>query len=128
MALLRCFHLIRMLSMSTASVVVSVVIAVVAIGSAAGKLTKQPKIIESLKTVGLPDKHVNTLAILEILGAAGVLIGLKSKPLGVISAIALALYFIGAVIAHVRANDAKNAPPAAVLALIAIAAAVLRAR
>jgi hypothetical protein len=44
----------------------------------------------------------------------------------VAAAIGLVLYFLGAVITHVKAGDTKGIPAPLVFALLAVAAAVLR--
>ncbi|MFC7740434.1 DoxX family protein [Nocardiopsis composta] len=67
---------------------------------------------------------VPPLAALEFAGAAGLLIGLLYRPLGIAAGIGLVLYFIGAVAAHVRAKDLQGAPGPAVL-LAASAATVV---
>jgi len=108
-----------------ATVVVSVLLAVAALGSAGSKLSKQPKVVEGLTTVGVPLSWFPRLAALEIAGAIGLLIGLAVARLGIAAAIGLVAYFVGAVIAHVRVKD-KNLAPPAVLGLLAVAALVLR--
>jgi hypothetical protein len=107
---------------NTVHIVVSVLIAVVALASAAAKLTRQPKVVESLAKVHVPDAWVPGLAALEIAGAAGVFIGFAVRPLGIAAAIGLTLYFLGAVIAHIRVRDPQWQAPL-VLTLIAAAAA-----
>lgn len=111
--------------MFVATVIVSLLIALAATGSAIGKLTKQAQVVEALRTVGVPDSKVPVLAALELAGAAGVVIGLWVAPLGVAAALGLTLYFIGAVVAHLRVNDRHIQPPAA-LAVVAAIALVLR--
>ncbi len=51
------------------------------------------------------------LAVAELAGAVGLLVGLKVAPLGIAAGVGLALYFVGAVAAHVRAEDKNVAPP-----------------
>lgn len=111
--------------MFVATVVVSVLLALAALGSGMGKLTKQPKIVESLTGLGVPSSWFPFLALAEIAGAVGLLVGLGVAPLGIAAAIGLIAYFVGAVLTHIKAKDKNFAPPA-VLALIAVAALVLR--
>ncbi len=108
------------------TVVLSVLLALAAIGSAAGKLTRQQRIVDQLTGLGVPLSWFSPLAGAEIAGGVGILVGLGVPALGIAAAIGLALYFVGAVITHVRVGDKEIAPPA-VLAAIAIAVAVLRA-
>lgn len=111
--------------MFVATVVVSVLLALAAAGSGVGKLTRQPKLVESLSGLGVPMRWLPPLAAAEIVGAAGLLIGLAVAPLGIAAAVGLIAYFVGAVVTHLRAKDTKFAPPAA-LAALAVVALVLR--
>jgi len=111
--------------MFVATVIVTVLLALAALGSAMAKLTKQPKLVEQLTGLGVPQSWLPRLAVAEIAGAVGLLVGLKVAALGIAAAIGLIAYFVGAVITHVRKHD-KEIAPAAVLALVAVAALVLR--
>ena len=111
--------------MFVVTVVVSVLLSLALVGSAAGKLTKNPKIVEQLTGLGVPAARLPVLAVLELAGAAGLLVGLGVPALGVAAAIGVILYFVGAVVTHVRAHDKMIAPPV-VLGLVAVAAMVLR--
>ncbi|KOU69598.1 hypothetical protein ADK61_37405 [Streptomyces sp. XY66] len=64
-------------------------------------------------------------ATLKAAGAVGLVAGLWVTPLGVAAAVGVTLYFVGAVVSHLRVKDYELAP-AAVLALVAAAALVLR--
>jgi len=78
-----------------------------------------------MASVGVPEGKVWLLAGAEIAGAAGLIAGLWLWPLGVAAAAGVALYFVGAVSAHLRKYDLKIAP-AFVLLLWGVAALVLR--
>lgn len=54
---------------------------------------------------------------MELAAAAGLLVGIAWRPLGVAAAIGVVLYFLGAIGAHARVKDVKGMPPAAVLLL-----------
>ena len=112
--------------MFIATVVVSVLLALAAIGSALGKFSKNPKVVENLSGVGVPLSWFPFLGAAEVAGGVGLLVGLGVAPLGMAAAIGLVLYFLGAVGAHVKANDTKGIPPALVLALVSGAALALR--
>lgn len=114
--------------MFVATVIVSVLLAVAAFGSGMGKLTKQPKLVENLTGhLGVPMSWIALLGIAEVAGALGLGIGLKVAPLGIAAGVGLVLYFVGAVASHVRVKDnAGLTAPAAVLALISVAAVILR--
>lgn len=111
--------------MFVATVVVSVLLALAALASGAAKLSRQPKLMESLAGLGVPVAWLPRLAGAEIAGALGLLLGLRFAPLGILAAAGLVAYFVGAVITHVRADDSEIAAPAA-LAVLSAVALVLR--
>ncbi|WP_281689784.1 DoxX family protein [Pseudonocardia thermophila] len=107
--------------MFIATAVVSVVLAALLLVSAHGKLTREPKQMQTLKNVGVPEDKVWLLATAEIAGAAGLLAGLFWWPVGAAAGIGVVLYFIGAVAAHLRVGD-KRIAPAAIILVLAVAA------
>jgi uncharacterized membrane protein YphA (DoxX/SURF4 family) len=113
--------------MTIVAAVLSLLIAAVAIASAAGKLTKNPKIIEGITHVGVTESQIPMLAALEVLGGVAVLLGFVVPWLGVAGAVGLTLYFLGAVVFHLRTGDGPDvfAVPL-VLALLAAVAAITR--
>ncbi|CAL9626715.1 DoxX family protein [Streptomyces sp. enrichment culture] len=111
--------------MFIATVIVTTLFALVLFLSAYGKLTRDPQQMRTLEHVGFPERHVSLLAVAEIAGAAGILTGLASPPLGVAAAIGLIAYFTGAVVSHLRVRDRRILPPGALL-LTAVAALTLR--
>ena len=97
----------------------AVVLATIAIVSAMGKLRKMPQVIESMTHVGVKPNQIPLLAYLEIAGAVGILIGIAIPTFAFISAGALMLYFLGAVVAHLRVKDKfKDFAPALFLAVL----------
>jgi hypothetical protein len=107
--------------------ITTVLLAAICLNSAAMKLQKNEQVLASIHgTVGVPERHLPTLAALEIAGAAGILIGLWLEPLGIAAAIGLVAYFVGAVIGHLRVRDFKGV--AAPLAPLVLAVAVLTLR
>lgn len=113
--------------MFIAYIIIAVVLALSLLASAALKLRRDPRVIESIhETVGVPLRFLPHLAALEIAAAAGLLIGVAWAPLGVAAAAGAVLYMIGAVISHARVQDLKGmANPTLPLAL-AVAALVTR--
>lgn len=75
--------------------------------------------------MGIRLKWFPHLAALLLAGAVGLLVGIAWAPLGIAAAAGVALYFVGALIAHLRAKDPAIFPPLMFLAL-AVAALVLR--
>ncbi|QLL05412.1 DoxX family protein [Mycobacterium vicinigordonae] len=68
-----------------------------------------------------------TLAALKLAGAAGLVIGLLwLRPIGIAAAAGLVLFFVGAVVTHIRAGVLSNiAFPGAYLLLSAVSLALL---
>ncbi|WP_327353347.1 DoxX family protein [Streptomyces sp. NBC_01304] len=104
---------------------VGTLLALVLSASAFLTFTRNDGITESMAKVGVPDSWLPRLATLKTAGAIGLLVGLAVAPIGVAAAIGVVLYFVGAVVTHVRAKNYEMAP-AVVLALIAAAVLVLR--
>ena len=111
--------------MFIAYAIVASVLSLALVGSAVGKLTKNPKIVESISGVGVPLNWLPLLALAELAGAAGLIIGLWVPALGIAAGVGVVLYFLGAVIAHLRVKHNDIAPPL-VLGLVAVATIVLR--
>jgi hypothetical protein len=110
--------------MSTATVLVSVVLAMMFLATAAGKLTGHVASVAIRDHLAIPVVRWQQIGLLEVAGAAGVLIGLALRPLGIAAAAGLVLLSLGAIATHVRAGDKPAAALPAVAAL-ALAAAVL---
>jgi uncharacterized membrane protein YphA (DoxX/SURF4 family) len=110
-----------------ALVVLTILLALLALNSAVMKLRRNEQVLTSISgTVGFPERHLPVLAGLEIAGAAGILIGLWLEPLGIAAAIGLVAYFLGALIGHLRVGDTKGAAAPVVPLLLSIAVLVLR--
>ncbi|MBK6856543.1 MAG: DoxX family protein [Microthrixaceae bacterium] len=107
--------------------IATVLLAVMAAGSAAKKLQKDPQVVDVIGgTVGVPDRYFPVLAALELAGAAGILIGLWLAPLGIAAAAGLVAYFLGAMLGHLRVGDTKGLAMPLVPLALAIAVLVLR--
>ena len=112
--------------MFVVAAVVSVLLAVVLAGSALGKLRQDRRAVAPLTAVGVPPAWFPRLALAELAGAVGLVVGLFVWPIGVAAAIGVVAYFVGAVLTHVRAKDPNVVPPGALGALGAVAG-ILRA-
>ncbi|MFJ7129519.1 DoxX family protein [Streptomyces sp. NPDC098101] len=111
--------------MFIAYAVVAALLALALSASAFFTFTRNPQIIDNMTRFGVPESWFPWLAAAKAAGAIGLLVGLAVPALGEAAAIGVILYFLGAVITHLRAKDYVVAP-AAVLALLAAAALVLR--
>ena len=113
--------------MGIASLVITVLLAAMALFSGFGKLRNDPHIVKVIhETVGVPMKYFPLLATCEIAGAAGLVVGIWWWPLGVAAAIGLLLYFFGAVLSHLRVGDLKGIGPAASLFTLSVAVLCLQ--
>ncbi len=93
--------------MFIALVVAAVLLAAMCASSASLKLRKDERSVAAIGgTGGVPLRLFPVLAALELAGAAGILIGLWLEPLGVAAA-GLAVYFLGAVVGHLRVGDTE---------------------
>jgi hypothetical protein len=112
--------------MFVAYAAVAILLSLALVASGAAKLTKNPRVVDGINVaVGVPLSWFPALALAEIAGAIGLIIGLWVPGLGIAAGIGVVLYFAGAVAAHLRAHDPQFASPVA-LGLIAAAAITLR--
>ena len=106
--------------MTIALNIFATVLAFAAIGSAIAKLLKVPDVMASMTAVGVKPNQVPLLAWLEIAGGLGLILGIWNKSLGLLASFALALYFLGAIGAHLKAKS-KVADAAPAIGIFAIA-------
>lgn len=108
------------------TIFVAVALAALFLLSGATKILPIPASLEGRDELGVPAAAWSLLGAAEVAGAAGVLIGLSVKPLGIAAAIGLVLVALGGFGAHRRAKDPwAKAVPAVVAVLLATAALVL---
>jgi hypothetical protein len=106
-------------------VVVSTLFAIILVLSAGGKLARQESQMATLRKVGFPDDKVWLLAAAEIAGGIGLVVGLFWWLLGVAAAAGVILYFLGAILSHLRMHD-RNVTAAAAMLVFVAAALVIR--
>ncbi|MDG4864356.1 DoxX family protein [Streptomyces sp. T-3] len=111
--------------MFLAYAVLGALLALALSGSAFLMFTRNEAITTNMVKLGVPDSWLPRLATLKAAGAIGLLAGLVVPLIGSAAALGVVLFFVGAVVTHVRAKDYEVAP-AVVLALIAVAALALR--
>lgn len=112
--------------MFAATIVISVLLAVLLVLSAFIKLTRRQPFVQGYLRVGVPEDKLRYLAMILLAGAAGLIIGLWWPPVGIAAAAGLLCYFAAAVTAHLRASDGQNTPTPVTFAVLAGAALVLR--
>jgi hypothetical protein len=101
--------------MFLAYAVAAVVFGLANANSAVAKLRRADRVVGVLTAAGIPSSWFVPLALLNLAGAIGLLIGIAWRPIGIAAAIGLVLYFAGAVAAHLRVKDLKHVPGPAVL-------------
>ncbi|MEV3874410.1 DoxX family protein [Streptomyces sp. NPDC049906] len=106
-------------------VVLAVLVSLLLVFSGRGMLVGDKNIVETMERVGVPRRSYTVLALLKFAGALGLLAGIFYRPLGIAAAVGLVLYFLGAVVAHLRADDLKGAPSPFVLAVVSAIPLVL---
>lgn len=111
--------------MGTATTAVTILLVVVLLASAAAKLRKVQQAVEPILAVGVPAHRVPQLAALEVAGAVGLLVGFAVPVVGIAAAVGVVLYFVGAVVAHLRVGD-RAVGPALFVLVLAVAVLVLR--
>ena len=107
--------------------VITVAFALMVTYSGVGKIRRDPLPVRVVhETIGLPLKYFPLLAACEFAGAAGLVVGIWWPPIGIAAGIGLVLYFVGAIVAHLRVGDFKGIGSAAFMLTLAVAALDLR--
>jgi hypothetical protein len=116
--------------MHIAYVVITLTTAVVTAGIAVADLIPAGFVLANSAEVGVPRSWLPALGAVKLAGAVGLVVGLLSLPaLGIAAAIGLVLFFVGAVITHLRARVFYNiAFPGAYLCLSAATLALMVVR
>ena len=111
--------------MFIAYVVVTLLAAAANIFSATLDFIRYKQVLINMAKAGVSESWITMLGILKAAGAPGLLIGISVPPMGTAAAVSLVLFFVGAIITHVRARDYSFGLAMAFL-LLAVAALVLR--
>ncbi|MGI8690690.1 MAG: DoxX family protein [Thermomicrobiales bacterium] len=111
--------------MFTAYVVVTVLLAVLLAGAATADFVRYQQVLIAMAKADVPESWLTTLGILKAAGALGLLVGFAVPLIGTAAAVGLILFFVGAIITHLRARDYSLAY-AAVYLLLTVTALVLR--
>jgi hypothetical protein len=114
-------------AMSVALYLITAVLAATLAYSAILKLSSRPAVIESYARVGVPAQRLPLLAVVLLVGAAGLLAGWLWTPIGLTAAAALVVYFALALTAHATHRDLAHATPPLVILVLAVTATGLYA-
>ena len=113
--------------MRAAYLAVTILTAAIATFSGAAKIRRDPKVVKVIhEIVGVPMEYLTLLAACEFAGALGIVAGIWWPPLGVAAGVGLVIYFIGAVVSHLRVGDAAGIGPAVFVLALSSAALVTR--
>jgi hypothetical protein len=106
--------------MHTAYVVVTLLAVVANVGIAVADLLRARFVLANSASVGVPESWLVPLGLVKAAGAAGLLLGLLGVPLiGTVAGACLVLFFVGAVLTHLRARNYALGFPGAFLVLAA---------
>jgi uncharacterized membrane protein YphA (DoxX/SURF4 family) len=86
--------------MTIALIIFASLLSFAAIGSAISKLMKVPDVMTAMAKVGVAPNRIPLLALLEIAGGLGLIVGIWMPTLGLLASLGLVLYFVGALFAH----------------------------
>lgn len=111
--------------MFTAYVVVTVVAAVTNAGAATLDFVRHQRVLTAMARTGVPASWLYLLGVLKAAGALGLLVGIAVPVIGTAAAAGLVLFFVAAIITHLRARDYAISLATGFL-LLAVAALVLR--
>ena len=111
--------------MFTAYLIVTVLAAAANIFSATLDFIRFKQILINMAKVGVSESWLTMFGALKAAGALGLLVGIRVPLIGIAAAVGLVLFFVGAIITHLRVRD-YSFGLAIVFLLIAVAALVLR--
>jgi len=113
--------------MHTAYLAITVVFALLVSFSGVGKIRRDPRQVKVIQeTVGVPLRFFPLLAACEFAGAVGLVVGIWWPLIGIAAGIGLALYFVGAIVSHLRVGDVKGIGSATFMLVVAAGALALR--
>jgi hypothetical protein len=112
--------------MSTATSIVSTLLAAILAAAAVRKLSHREDVVASYQLVGVPPERLDHLAFILLAGAAGLVLGLFWAPIGVAAGIGVVGYFVLAILAHIRHHDERHLPTPVAIEVLAVATLTLR--
>lgn len=106
-------------------VIVTVLAAAANIYAATNDFTRPAWLLTSMSKLGVPESWLPIFGILKAAGALGLLVGIGMPLIGIAAAAGLTVFFIGAVITHLRARDYSLGRGVPVMFLLIAAAALV---
>ena len=113
--------------MFTAYIIFTLLASAANIYAAVSDFARPAWLLANMTRLGIPESWLPALGVLKAAGALGLLFGIAVPLIGVAAAAGLTLFFVGAVITHLRAGDRSlgNGVPILFL-LLAVSALMLR--
>ena len=111
--------------MFTVYIIVTVLTAAANFFSATLDFIRYKQVLINMAKAGVPESWITMLGILKAAGALGLLVGFGVPLIGTAAAVGLVLFFVAAIITHLRARD-YSFGLAVVFLLLAVAELVLR--
>jgi DoxX-like protein len=113
--------------MHTAHLFITILFAAMVTFSAVAKVRRDPKVVHVIhEVVGVPLERFPLLAVCEFAGALGLVLGIWLPWAGLAAGVGLVIYFVVAVMSHLRVRDIKGIGPAVFMLVVAAGALVLR--
>jgi hypothetical protein len=112
-------------AMFTTYVLVTIAAAAANAFSATLDFIRFKQVAVNMAKANVPESWMTLLGVLKAAGALGLLVGIRVPMIGIAAAVGLVLFFIGAIIAHVRGRYYSFTLPLVFLTL-AVAALVMR--
>jgi acid phosphatase family membrane protein YuiD len=109
----------------TVYLIVTILTATANIFSAACDFIRYDKVSIAMAKAGVPESWMTTLGVLKTAGALGLLVGIDVPVIGIAAAVGLIVFFVGAIIIHLRGRD-YSLGPAMLFLLLAVAALAAR--
>ena len=94
-------------------VAITVIVAAIVALSGVMKIRRDPQVVRKIhEIVGVPLAYFPLLAAVEFVGALGLVLGIVWPLVGIVAGVGLALYFVGAILSHLRVRDFQGVGPA----------------
>ena len=106
---------------------ITVLLALLVTFSGLAKIARKADVVKTVhEVIGVPMKYFSLLAVCEFAGAIGLVTGIWWPGLGVAAGIGLVLYFVAAIVSHLRVGDRNGIGPAVLMLVLAGGALALR--
>jgi hypothetical protein len=111
--------------MFAAYIIITALAAVANIYAAANDFIRPKWLLGNMNQLGVPESSLPILGALKAAGAAGLLVGIGVPLIGVLAAAGLTLFFIAALITHIRAHDTSLGNGVPLIFLVVVLAALV---